>query len=466
MAEHAPLILTADDDVHLRDLIEHHVVQWGYRYQGVGSGEALMHALDRGVRPAVLLLDIALGDAHGIDLVAPLKELLPAVPIIMITADGSVEAAVQSLKNGAYDFLCKPLDFERLGIEIGKALEQHRLARQVQAYQQANQRSDFHGMIGRSEPMKALYRLIETVSPTDAAVLILGETGTGKELAAQAIHACSTRHQGPFVAVNAPAIPHELIESALFGHEKGAFTGAHQRHVGYCEQADGGTLFLDEIAEMDYNVQAKLLRFLQDHVVQPVGTKTGKTVDVRVVAATNRDPAAQIQANKLREDFYYRLSVITLHLAALRERPGDILLLAQYQLEQAASRYNRPMRTIAPAAQQRLDQYPWPGNIRQMENLINQIVIMHEVSELTVDMLPDDIKQGGSVAPVAPLESPGSVTHALLSIPLMERQLILAALEQTQGVVPQAAKLLELSPATLYRKIKKLGLSRRFAESS
>jgi two-component system repressor protein LuxO len=456
-----PIILTVDDDPHLRDLIEHHVNAWGYHYRGVGTAPELWEALNEGA-PDVILLDVALGDTDGTTLLEPLQSQLPAVPIIMITAHATVPVAVQCLKSGAYDFLCKPLDFERLHIEIDKACQRHLLARQVAAYQQAGQRTDFHGMIGRSESMHTLYRLIETVGPTDASVLILGETGTGKELAARAIHECSDRSHGPFVPVNAPAIPHELIESALFGHEKGAFTGAHQRHVGYCEQADGGTLFLDEVAEMDYNVQAKLLRFLQDHVVQPVGAKTGRRVDVRVVAATNRDPQAMIQDHKLREDFYYRLSVITMPLAPLRERSGDIALLVRHFLSLSAAKYGRPMTMITPQAIARLEAYDWPGNIRQMENLISQIVITNAVQELTLDMLPDPVRQAMPVE--SPIVSPaGAVSQRRIpSIEQMERHLILEALEQTQGGVAKAAELLELSPATLYRKIKKFGLSRKF----
>jgi DNA-binding NtrC family response regulator len=458
MSELRPLVVVADDDPHLRDLIEHHVTEWGYRCAGTADAEALQALIAQEV-PAVILLDIGLGDTDGITLVEPLTRQLPAVPIIMITANATVQAAVDSLKQGAYDFLCKPLDFDRLHIEIDKAIRHHRLTRQVAAIQQAAHRSDFHGMVGRSEAMRRTYRLIETVGPTDASVLILGETGTGKELCARAIHECSERSGGPFVAVNAPAIPHELIESALFGHEKGAFTGAHQRHVGHCEQADGGTLFLDEIAEMDYNVQAKLLRFLQDHVVQPVGMKHGRTVDVRVVAATNRDPQIMIDDHKLREDFFYRLSVVTVPLAPLREREGDIPLLVRHFLSLAATRYNRSMKTVAPEARLRLERYAWPGNVRQMENLISQLVITQEGDVLTAEMLPDYLTADES-AIVSPEPASG---RKIPSMAEMEHHLIVAALETTRGVVPQAAELLELSPATLYRKIKKYGLSRTYA---
>jgi len=374
---------------------------------------------------------------------------------------------VRSLKSGVYDFLCKPLDFERLRIEIDKAVERNRLTLQVKAFEDAARRSDFHGMIGRSEEMRNVYRLIETVAPTDAAVLILGETGTGKELTAQAIHECSRRREGPFVPVNAPAIPHELIESALFGPEKGAFTGAHQKHIGYCEQADGGTLFLDEICEMDYNVQAKLLRFLQDHVVQPIGAKAGRVVDVRVVAATNRDPKVQIEEHKLREDFFYRLSVISMRLAPLRRRMGDIALLARHFLGLAAGRYGKVMSSISPEAMRLLERYEWPGNIRQLEHVISQVVIVNGEAELTPEMLPTEIRQAErSVAAVTPDEETTDSPKAVLSISEMERQLILEALRLTSGSVPEAAKQLGLSPATLYRKVKKYGISRDWSDKN
>jgi DNA-binding NtrC family response regulator len=460
MTKSVPVVLTVDDDPHLLRLIEHHVVEWGYAHAKAASSADMWTKLDE-TTPAVILLDIALGDADGIDLVAELHERLPSTPIIMITAHATIEAAVKSLKSGAYDFLCKPLDFERLRIEIDKAVERNRLTLQAKAFEDAARRTDFHGMVGRSDEMRNVYRLIETIAPTDAAVLILGETGTGKELAARAIHESSTRSEGPFVAVNAPAIPHELIESALFGHEKGAFTGAHQKHVGYCEQADGGTLFLDEICEMDYNVQAKLLRFLQDHVVQPVGAKTGRVVDVRVVAATNRDPKVQIAERALREDFYYRLSVITVRLAPLRHRPKDIALLARHFLGLAAGRYGRAMSSISSEALGLLERYTWPGNVRQLEHVISQVVIMNQGAKLTSEMLPTEIRETGQLGVVATdREMVRDVSRTVPTISEMERQLILDALQLTSGSVPDAAKQLGVGPATLYRKVKRFGIGR------
>ncbi len=256
-----------------------------------------------------------------------------------------------------------------------------------------------------------------------------------------------------------------MIESALFGHEKGAFTGAHEKHIGYCEQADGGTLFLDEICEMDYSVQAKLLRFLQDHVVQPVGAKTGRAVDVRIVAATNRDPRTQIEERRLREDFYYRLSVITLRLAPLRRRTGDIALLARYFLGLAAGRYGRTISSISPEAMSLLESHSWPGNIRQLEHVISQIVIVNSGDELGVPMLPTEIRQAErSARTTAAAERAATTPQPVPTILEMERQLILEALRLASGSVPDAARQLGLSPATLYRKVKKFGISRAWSE--
>jgi DNA-binding NtrC family response regulator len=451
--------MTVDDDPHLLAITEHHLAQWGYASPTAKSSAEMWGELKR-VVPSVILLDVALEDADGTVLLPQLKQRFPQVPVIIITAHATIETAVRSLKNGAYDFICKPLDFDRLHIEIDKAIEHNRLSLQVKAFESATRRTDFHGMIGRCEPMRNVYRLIETVAPTDAAVLILGETGTGKELAARAIHECSRRCSGPFVAVNAPGIPSELIESALFGHEKGSFTGAHQQHIGFCEQANGGTLFLDEICEMDYNVQAKLLRFLQDHIVQRVGAKAARPVDVRVIAATNRDPKVQIRDNRLREDFYYRLSVVTIEIAPLRERPGDVPLLVRYFLDLAAAKYGRNMSAVSPEAVTLLEAYDWPGNVRQLEHLIDQIVITNDKAELTPDLLTELAEVVSDRGPRTGRQTAERSDESLLSIQEMERNLVLQALKLTSGSVREAARHLGLSQATLYRKIKKFGISR------
>lgn len=465
MADAVPLILTVDDDSHLRDIVAHHTTEWGYDHRGADSSSQMWSELATAI-PSVILLDVKLGDEDGTALVPELKRHLPNVPVIMITVDATIETAVKSLKSGAFDFVCKPLDFARLQIEIDKAVKHNRLSLKVKAFEYATRRTDFHGMVGQSEPMRKVYRLIETVAPTDASVLVLGETGTGKELAARAIHDCSKRYKGAFIAVNAPAIPRELIESALFGHEKGAFTGAHEKHVGFCEQADGGTLFLDEICEMDYDVQAKLLRFLQDHTVQRVGAKSAKTVNVRVIAATNRNPGVQIENNRLREDFFYRLSVVRVEMVPLRLREGDIELLARYFLDIAAAKFGKSMSSISSEAIKVFNNYAWPGNIRQLEHVIDQVVITNNSTELTDEMLPAEIKRDVSrQRPEKQLIDKEQAEGVNLSIKEMERNLIMQAIELTCGSVQVAAKQLGLSEATLYRKMKKFGISRTFGNS-
>jgi len=460
MADPVPHILTVDDDPHLVAVIEHFVLEWGYTHCGVNSSGQMWKELEE-KPPNIILLDIALGDADGITLVSQLRQQFGSIPVIMITVHATIETAVRSVKAGAYDFICKPLDFERLRIEIGKAIAHNYLSLQVKAFQSAVLNTDFHGMVGRSEPMRNVYRLIETVAPTDATVLLLGETGTGKELSARAIHECSKRCNGPFVAVNAPAIPHELIESALFGHEKGAFTGAHRQHTGFCEQANGGTLFLDEFCEMDYGVQAKLLRFLEDHIVQRVGAKSPHKVSVRVIAATNRDPNVQIENNRLREDFYYRLSVVTIELAPLRERPADIALLTRYFLNIAAAKYGKDMPSVMPKAMRLFEGYNWPGNVRQLEHLLDQIVIVNSTTKITPEMLPAEIANAASRRRLnTDIQIGSSADKRMPSIPEMEQLLIIQALELTANSVRAAAKHLGLSEATLYRKIRRYGISR------
>jgi len=447
------LILAVDDDRCLLDFIENVVTEWGHVYRAVTNAKDMWRVLEN-TAPSVLLLDIQLGSDNGIVLAAELKERHPAVPVIMITAQNDLDTVVQCMRNGAYDFVEKPINLDRLCIVIDKALEHNNLSRQVRAYHNIAAYADFHGMIGRSDSMRKIFRLIETVAPTDASVLITGESGTGKELAARALHMCSARVHGPFVPVNAPAIPHELIESALFGHEEGAFTGAVQQRVGFCEQAENGTLFLDEICEMDYQVQAKLLRFLQDHTLQRVGACSAQSVNVRILAATNRDSKQQIRDGKLREDLFYRLNVVTIKLPSLRDRPDDIPLLIDYFLGRATAQYSRPAFSFSAEALHLLTTYTWPGNIRQLEHVISSMVIANNCTELDAGMLPNEITQSASS-----LGLHGQLEYSSESIPSlreMERQLISLALTKTRNVVPEAARHLGISAATLYRKIKTL----------
>ena len=447
------LILTIDDDPDLVAILALHLRRWGYPTESAGSAAELWEFLERRT-PRAMLMDIHLGDADGSRLVAEVKRRLPGVPVVMITRSTDAEVAVRCMKHGASDYIIKPVDFEHL--------------RQVVGAMVVPPRQDFHGLVGKSAAMTALYRAIENAAPTDVSALILGETGTGKELVARAIHDASPRRDGPFIPVNAAAIPHELIESSLFGHVKGAFTGAHQSYVGYCEQAHGGTLFLDEISEMSFDVQAKLLRFLQDHVVQRVGSRSTRKVDVRVLAATNADPRRSIADRRLREDLYYRLRVVSFTLPPLRERQGDIVRLARFFLKRSAGRHRRPFSRFTSEALDGLERYPWPGNVRELENAIESAVVMHRGEVLSAEMLPAEIRDP---EPSLAEEALGD-TAATSAVPLAvvpdwsprqqaEKRDLLAALERHGWRPEDAAKDLGMSRATIYRRIKKYGLGDR-----
>ena len=455
MAAETSLILTVDDDPDLTAIINLHVRRWGYLVASVASAADLWGFLDArgagertaaGPLPAAMLMDIHLGDDDGSDLVAQVKRRHPGIPVIMITRDADAEVAVRCMKRGATDYILKPLDFAHLQQVIESVV------------QPPNQ--DFYGLIGRSPVMRDLYRTIENAAPTDVSALILGETGTGKELVARAMHQASSRRDGPFIPVNAAAVPHELIESSLFGHAKGAFTGADRATVGYCEQADGGTLFLDEIGEMSFDVQAKLLRFLQDHVVQPVGSRTTRRVDVRVLAATNVDPLQKIAERRLREDLYYRLRVISLTLRPLRQRHGDIERLARHFLQRSSARHRREFSRLTHDALQVLERYPWPGNVRELENAIESAVVMNQGAALTADMLPAEIRDGEGLASIAGQgNGRGAPAPVLSARRQAEKDALIEACERAGWRPELAARELGISRATIYRRIKKYGLA-------
>ena len=449
-----PHVLVVDDDPDLAELVALHLRRWGLRPTTSDGATALRHRLAEG-SPDLLLLDVLLGDGDGRALVAEVKERHPDLPVIMVTRQGTVETAVECMKNGATDFITKPLDFDHLEAAVRSALEVGRFRGELRPRPQGGDRGR-HGLIGESAAMEGVRHWIDRVAPTAVSALILGETGTGKELVARAIHDASPRGDGPFVAVNAAAIPHELIESVLFGHEKGAFTGAGRAHAGYCEQADGGTLFLDEIGEMGFEVQAKLLRFLQDHRVQRVGSSQSRRVDVRVLAASHVDPLQAIAERRLREDLYYRLRVVSLDLPPLRERRGDVGVLAQHFLEQSAARHGRSFRRLSETAIRALDGYGWPGNVRELENRIEETVVLHDGETLTVEMLPPELLAGGpSNLPRATVDA---APPPLGPRQLAQRRALVEALERTEGNPEAAARELGISRATAYRRIKRFGL--------
>ena len=424
-------------------------------YSDTGAGA--LDALARGGF-AVVLLDLQLPDMSGIDILKRIAaERLPCV-VVVITANGSINVAVEAMREGAADFLVKPFAPERLLVTIEHALERRDLKRIVSSIPEPDGNGHFSGFIGDSLPMRAVYRVIDIAAASKAPVFITGESGTGKELAAEAIHRRSARGAKAFVALNCAAMPKDLIESEIFGHVKGAFTGAVVERDGAGTLADGGTLFLDEICEMDVALQAKLLRFVQTGIFTKVGGNLPQKSDIRFVSATNRDPLKEVEAGRFREDLYYRLYVMPLALPPLRERGGDVLSLARHFLQHYAAEEGRRFEGFAADAEAVLLDYGWPGNVRQLQNIVRQVVLLNEGGVVAGDMLPPPLAPSGTHSerlfrPLPPPEPPpAAAAEPRFSLADMERGLIELALAQASGNVLKAAAVLEISPSTLYRK--------------
>ncbi len=457
------LVVVADDDPDLLNIMEFHLSEWGYEVACAANRQQLFDQLASELADLVLL-DLHFGAHNGIDVLSMLAQEQSAPPVVILTAYGTIGTAVAATKLGAYDYLTKPPDLERLQTLVARAIEQRRLKLRVRGLDDPAQlKQNFQPMLGDSMAMGRVRAMIDEVAATDAKVLILGESGTGKELVARAVHAKSQRASGLFVPVNMAALPPSLAESVLFGHEKGSFTGADMRQKGWCEMADGGTLFLDEIGEMDLALQAKLLRFLQDHSFQRVGSSLVRSVDVRVVAATNRDPQDLVREGRLREDLYYRLNVLPITLPPLRERREDIPLLATCFLQRSAEKNHKRVTGFTDAAMQKLMQYDWPGNVRQLENLVQRLVILSRGSEITAESLPREFQADGREPPAMEHEwtRVEDAHQDLRAIDRIEKQAILEALENAQGNVVAAARLLGVGQATVYRKIKRYGIELR-----
>jgi DNA-binding NtrC family response regulator len=401
----------------------------------------------------VVVTDLVLPEMDGLTLLQKLKETGRPPIVLLVTGHGTVETAVEAMRHGAFDYLTKPVDTTRLQVLLEKSIEQESLSREVNLLRhQLRQKGSFGQMVGQSRGMQEVYRWVELAGTSTAPVLVYGESGTGKELVARTIHELSNRRNKPFVAINCAAIPETLIESELFGHERGAFTGATERRLGCFELTDGGTLFLDEVAEMDPNTQAKLLRVLQEGTFRRVGGgKHEIQVDVRVVAATNQVPTDAIANGKLREDLFYRLNVFSIHLPPLRERREDIPLLARNFIEEFNRQDNRQVRGLSSEAEKELERYHWPGNVRELRNVIQRAVVVSGSGLIGVEHLPDTLLRA---APPAPAAAGGSVTP----IREMERDMILRALEETGQDKRRAAQLLGISLKTLYNKLAKYGI--------
>jgi DNA-binding NtrC family response regulator len=448
----AERVLIVEDDGAARVGLEQLVKSWGFLAESAVDGE---EALDKVTtfRPSIVISDLVMPRMDGLELLRALQSQGADVTTLLLTAQGTVETAVEAMKEGAYDYLTKPVDIQRLKILLDKIVERQETLREVKALRrQLREHGTFGPMIGNSPEMRKIYQVIEQAAPTSASVLITGESGTGKELVAQTIHQLSPRAGFPFVAINCAAIPETLLESEIFGHEKGAFTGAADRRQGCFELADRGTLFLDEIGEMTPTTQVKLLRVLQERRFRRLGGRNEQTVDVRVLAATNIDPLEAVQKGKLREDLYYRLNVFSFRLPPLRERREDMSLLVQAFINEFNSRNQKSVAGVDHLAMRMLEQYLWPGNVRELRNVIERATILATGQFIEPRHLPPMLTNEPAPEHQPQLSLPGTTVEEA------ERRLILMTLEHTRDNKTRAAEILGISLKTLHNKLNKLRL--------
>ena len=448
--------LIVDDERKMRRVLQIALERMGLESVAADSGEEALRCF-QAERIDVVLTDIRMGGMTGIELLARLRELDADVPVIVLTAYGTVQTAVEAMKLGAADYVLKPFDLDAIELVIRKALDVGR-TRLEHRYLRERVDAAFENIVGTSPAMQQVYELVRRIAPTKSTVLITGETGTGKELVARAIHNLSPRRERLFVPLNCAAIPSELLESELFGHVRGAFTGAQGDRTGKFEVADQGTLFLDEIGDMSYALQAKLLRVLQEGVVERVGSNKPITTDVRVISSTHRDLRARIQEGSFREDLYYRLDVFRIHLPPLRERREDVVPLARTFLERFAHELGKPAPAIAPETCRALERYPWPGNVRELQNLMERAAVLATGATIDRDVVrllapaPEPL----AAAPEEENEPPSLALEP--AVEAFERKLILRALSAAGDNKARAARLLGVSERTLWYKLKRYGL--------
>ena len=447
-----PGILIVDDQRSQADAVAETLQRAGYECVVVTAPQRAADIL-RSRTFDVLVTDLVMGDVTGMDLLRTAKAVSPTTEVIVITGYASVETAVEAIKQGAYDYIEKPLNVDVLRDRVRKAVERRRLVQQTADLSaQLDERFGFEGVVGNHPRMRRVIEIARQIAPTDTTVLITGESGAGKELIARAIHNNSPRRSGRFVALNCAALSEGILESELFGHEKGAFTGATAVRKGRFEYADGGTLFLDEVGDMPMTTQIKLLRVLEDGQVMRVGSNEAVRVNVRLLSATNRDLTDLIAEKTFREDLYFRLKVVTLALPPLRERIDDVPLLADYFLRLFADRMGKPVRGLSPEAMRALMAYRWPGNVRELRNIIETMVALSQGETLDEALLPPEIRAAAG-------QEPPPATPELPSLEEAERRLIARALEAADGNRQEAARRLGIGERTLYRKIKEYGLS-------
>jgi len=472
-------VLVLDDDHDLHRLIRWMLDDQPYAVESAYDIDGARERWER-ARPDVMILDWQLGSVDALELLADIRRDLPDTPIVLITAYSSLDVAVEAIKLGAFDFLEKPLEPGRLFATLAKAVSHRELLMRVTELQSdlEGDADSFEGIIARSPQMRTVFSIIQNVAATDVSVMLVGESGTGKERVARAIHNRSHRREAPFLAMNMAALPRELVESTLFGHEKGSFTGADRQRVGACEEASGGTLFLDEVGAMPVETQPKLLRFLQEKRFRRVGGEADIETDVRIISATNVDPLDQVRLGHLRADLYYRLNVVPVRLPRLRNREGDIELLATQALQLYSDRYSKRFERVSPAAMESLTAYSWPGNVRQLLHLMERIVVLNDGAVLENHMLPPDFDEsqdidvlpprtdllGGRVErqreKAAPARSTPFAGREIVPLAALERQAIEHALEVCDHSAARAARSLGISEATMYRKLKAYGYKR------
>ena len=437
-------VLVVDDDAEVVRLLEHDLRACGFTVFPACSGAAGVRLLRETPVDAVVT-DLRMSDVDGLEIVRVAAESQPEAKVIIITAFATISSAIDAVKQGAFDYVSKPFEIEELVLALERALEDSRLRQENRSLRgEVSRRYGLGGMIGTSAAMQEVFELIHGAARADLNVLVTGESGTGKELVAKAIHYNGARRRGPFVALNCAAIPETLLESELFGHVRGAFTGAATARKGLVEEAHGGTLFLDEISEMSVALQAKLLRVLEDREVRPLGSNRGTVLEFRAIASTNRDPKAQMQAGAFRSDLYYRLNVVGIHLPPLRERTGDIPRLARHFVERFAAQQQRPIRGLTPEAMALLEAYPWPGNVRELENAMERAVAFAREEAITPADLPRPVREEGQLVDAG--------VARRWSLRELGEQYIQRVLAEVHGDRARAAEILKVHPRTLERR--------------
>ncbi len=446
-------ILVIDDDASLRRVLEYNLQEEGYEVQAASSGEEGLYLFGQSP-PDLVITDMKMSGMDGLMVLNSIKERSPESLVIIITAFGTIDVAVEAMKAGAYDYITKPFNRDELRLTVKKALQFNGLAEENRRLKsELSDKTDFRTIVGSSKEMEKVFDVIRKVADTEAAILVTGESGTGKELVARSIHANSSRREAPFIAINCAAIPRDLLESELFGHIKGAFTGAVRDKTGKFQLADGGTLFLDEVGELPLELQPKLLRALQEKEVEPVGGTTVQKLDVRVVSATNLDVDKAIAGGTFREDLYYRLSVIPIHLPPLRERRKDIPLLIRY----FCKKHGSDKISFDDDAMEALVMYPWPGNVRELQNSVERLLIMRNGDTIIRDDLPEKIRGNQTVIGPAVINLPDEG----YSLEQLEREVVVAALERNVWNQAAAARFLRIPRHTLIYRMEKYEINQQ-----